>query len=155
MKKRQLAYNYAQTSCTGCLKPLMGRFFSPSKRGGNIFLLHIKSSLQWSSHIFHCITPPPSTAKASGLLTSDCVVPFICFPVAVSATGCANPWLSTFSSFSQMDAKRNFCYVTFTRMFIWAPVTCMGEGEECILLFPPHLTCSPTATASPWLPLPL
>lgn len=54
-----------------------------------------------------------------------------------------------------LKQKTTFCYMTFIRIFIWAPLMCMGEREECIILSLPHLTCSPTATASPWYPLPL
>lgn len=65
------------------------------------------------------------------------------------------PGSAPFAVFLERNTNRTFCYVTCTGVFIWAPVMCTGEREECVILSLPHLTCPPTATASPWYPLPL
>lgn len=131
-------------------------FFFFSNWGGNIFPLHITSSLQWSRPLFPLHSPSSQCkTKASGWITSDCTVSFIRSQLPVIVNGCAVPCLNSIRWFSQMDTNRTFCYVTFIRIFIWAPVRQICEKEECTLLSLPHLTCCPTATASPWYPVPL
>lgn len=98
MKNIHVTYNYTQTSCTACLKPLMGSFyFSNSEEN---FPVHITGSFLWSRPVFPWHSPSfQCKAKASGWIASDCAVYFIPLQLSVIINGCADPCLNVFAAF--------------------------------------------------------
>lgn len=140
MKGRHLACNSTQTSCW-VLKSTDRYFFEAV-----FFHYALKAPCSapdyfpWHSPSWQC------KAKASGQIASAW---FILSQVA------AMPLLVQIPLFVVFLQEDFLLHTTFIRIFIWAPVMCVGGREEHNTLSPPHLCCPPPATASPWFPLPL
>lgn len=142
-----MIYNYTQTSCTVCLKPLTGSFYLSNSEVN--FPVHITGSFCWPRPVFPWHSPSfQYNAKWMDSIRLRCLF----YTLAALSHHKWLWWLKVFAAFLKWTQTELSALWLLFRIFIWASAMCVCEREACILLSLPHFTCCPTATASPDIP---
>lgn len=148
-----MIYNYTQTSCTVCLKPLTGSFYLSNSEVN--FPVHITGSFCWPRPVFPWHSPSfQYNAKASGWIASDCAVYFIPLQLSVITNGCDD---SKYLMLFWNGYKQNFLLCDFYSGYLYEHLQCVyAKGKRAssylshtlpVVLLPPLPLISHASTA--------